>query len=449
MSRLMERLGLRTREIRAWAMYDWANSAFATTIMAGVFPVFYQRYAAAEFAPNVGTEYWGYTQSAALLIIAVISPILGASADFLGAKKRFLGAFLALGVTATATMIFIQQGAFLFASFVFILGNIGFSGANVFYESLLPFVARRDEMDRVSTAGYAMGYLGGGLLLAVNLVWILFPESFGMTATSAPKWCFVSVAVWWLGFSIPLFRRVGEPPRRLEREETVDLNPLRVGFGRVWETLREVRQHKQVLLFLLAFWFYNDGISTIIKMATIYGAEIGIGDGHLLGALLLVQFVGIPFAFGFGLLADRIGPKNGLYLALAVYTVICGYGYFLEEAWQFWVLALGVGTVQGGAQALSRSIFASMVPRGKSSEFFGFFSVSAKFAGILGPFVFARVSRAAGGSRLGIVALIVFFVVGIAFLSRVDIEEGRRAALEEDEALRALSSEADDSGVEG
>jgi UMF1 family MFS transporter len=256
------------------------------------------------------------------------------------------------------------------------------------------------------------------------------------------------VAIWWLGFAIPLFRRVGEPPRRLEREETVDLNPLRVGFGRVWETLREVRQHKQVLLFLLAFWFYNDGISTIIKMATIYGAEIGIGDGHLLGALLLVQFVGIPFAFGFGLLADRIGPKNGLYLALSVYVIICGYGYFLQEAWQFWVLALGVGTVQGGAQALSRSIFASMVPRGKSSEFFGFFSVSAKFAGILGPFVFARVSRAAGGSRLGIVALIVFFVVGIAFLSRVDIEEGRRAALEEDEALRELSPEAGDSEVE-
>jgi UMF1 family MFS transporter len=333
-------------------------------------------------------------------------------------------------------MVFIRQGSFLMASVVFVFGNVGFSGANVFYESLLPFVSRREEMDRVSTAGYAIGYLGGGLLLAVNLVWLLSPDTFGMTAESAPKWCFASVAVWWAGFSIPLFRRVQEPPRRLEEDETVDLNPLRVGFSRVWETIGEVRQYRQVLLFLLAFWFYNDGIGTIIKMATIYGAEIGIGDGHLLGALLLVQIVGIPFAFGFGLLADRIGPKNGLYLALGVYTMICVYGYFLETAWQFWLLALAVGTVQGGSQALSRSIFASMVPRGKSSEFFAFFSVSAKFAGILGPFLFARVSRAAGGSRLGIVALVVFFVVGILFLSRVDIEEGRRVAREEDEGLR-------------
>ncbi len=437
---LLDRLGLRTREIRAWAMYDWANSAFATTIMAGVFPIFYQRYAAGQLPANVGTEYWGYTLSLALLIIAVISPVLGAAADFLGAKKRFLATFLALGVTATATMVFIRQGSFIMASVVFILGNVGFSGANVFYESLLPFISRRDEMDRVSTAGYAMGYLGGALLLAVNLLWLLFPDTFGMTAESAPKWCFASVAVWWAGFSIPLFRRVGEPPRRLEADETVDLNPLRVGFSRVFETIGEVRQHKQVLLFLLAFWFYNDGIGTIIKMATIYGAEIGIGEGHLLGALLLVQVVGIPFAFGFGVLADRIGPKNGLYLALGVYTVICVYGYFLESAWQFWLLALAVGTVQGGSQALSRSIFASMVPKGKSSEFFAFFSVSAKFAGILGPFLFARVSRAAGGSRLGIVALVVFFVVGILFLSRVDIEEGRRVAMEEDEGLRVASA---------
>jgi UMF1 family MFS transporter len=417
-------------------MYDWANSAFATTIMAGVFPVFYESYAGAGLEANTATSYWAFTQSIALLIIALISPILGATADYLGAKKRFMSVFLSLGVTATATMYFIGQGQWLMASAVFICGNIGFSGANVFYESLLPFVAKPEETDRVSTAGYALGYLGGGVLLFINLLWILMPERFGMgDTTGAARWSFVSVAVWWAAFSIPVFRDVAEPPRRLEADEIEGLNPVKVGFARVWETLHEVRGYRDLAVFLLAFWFYNDGIGTIIKMAVIYGAELGIAQGHLLGALLLTQIVGVPFAFGFGKLADRIGPKRGLYLALTVYTLICCYAYFLEHAWQFWTLAVAVGTVQGGAQALSRSIFASMVPRGKSSEFFGFFSVSAKFAGILGPLIFGAVSLMAGGSRISILALVVFFVGGMVLLRFVDIERGQAQARAADAEL--------------
>ena len=435
-ARLLDALGLHRRELRAWAMYDWANSAFATTVMAGVLPVYYASVAGANLPGNRATVYWAYTSSIALAIIAVLSPLLGAAADYLGAKKRFLGAFAALGIGATALLYFVGSGDWAFASVVFILGNIGFAGANVFYESLLPSLVRDDELDRVSTAGYAIGYVGGGVLLALNLAWILMPDRFGFSgADAASRASFVSVAVWWALFSVPLFRRVPEPERRLEEGESDGLNPLTVGFSRVWETLREVRQHREVFVFLLAFWLYNDGIGTIIKMATIYGAEIGIGQSDLIGALLVVQFVGIPFTFSFGWIAGRIGAKRGLYLALAVYTGISMLGYFMQHAWQFWALAFGVATVQGGSQALSRSIFASMIPAGKSSQFFGFFSVSAKFAGIVGPLLFGVVGQITGGSRLSILSLVVFFLGGMALLRMVDVEAGQRAARREDATL--------------
>jgi len=429
-------LGLHRKELRAWAMYDWANSAFATTIMAAVLPIYYSDVAASTLPAHLRSAYWGYTTSAALLLIALVSPVLGAAADYLGAKKRFLAGFLALGVTGTALLYFARTGDWLFASTVFVLGNLGFAGANVFYESLLPHVADAREIDRVSTAGYAMGYVGGGLLLAVNMAWIVRPELFGMAdAGEASRWAFVSVAVWWLLFSVPLFRRVREPEARLEPGEVLELNPVRVGFSRVLETLKELRRHRQVFLFLLAFWLYNDGIGTIIKMATIYGREIGIGTSDLIGALLLVQFLGIPFTFAFGALADRIGTRRGIYLALCVYVSISVFGYFMDEAWHFWALAGGVATVQGGAQGLSRSLYASLIPRGKSSEFFGFFSVSSKFAGIFGPLLFGVVAQLTGGSRLSILSLVVFFVGGIVLLSRVDEEEGRRVARGEDREL--------------
>ena len=428
-------LGLHRKELRAWAMYDWANSAFATTIMAAVLPIFYADVAAADLPEHMRTVHWAYTTAIALLIVALISPILGAAADYLGAKKKFLAGFLFIGVAATAMLYFVDRGEWLYASAVFIVANVGFAGGNVFYESLLPHVAKEEEVHRVSTAGYAMGYVGGGVLLAINMAWILKPEIFGMAdAGVASRIAFLSVAAWWLLFSIPLFRRVREPAPQLRLGESAGLNPVRVGFGRVWTTLKEVRRHRQLFLFLLAFWLYNDGIGTIIKMATLFGKEIGIGTPHLIGALLLVQFVGIPFTFAFGSLAGRIGAKRGIYVALMVYTGISILGYFMTSAWQFWALAGLVALVQGGSQALSRSLYASMVPRSKSSEFFGFYSVSAKFAGVLGPFIFGAVSETVGGSRLSILSLIVFFVAGLILLSRVDVEEGRRVAREADAA---------------
>jgi UMF1 family MFS transporter len=435
-------LGLHRKELRAWAAYDWANSAFATTIMAAILPIYYSRVAAVGIPENLRTAYWGYTQTVALVIIAVISPVLGAAADYLGAKKKFLASFAGLGVFGSFLLYFAGEGEWRFASIAFIVGNIGFAAGNVFYESLLPHVAERDEVDRVSTAGYAVGYVGGGLLLALNLLWISFPQQFGMADSGqASRMAFVSVGIWWALFTIPILRHVSEPPRRFVQDEQTTMNPMRAGFGRVIETFASIREHRHVFIFLLAFWFYNDGIMTIIKMATIYGAEIGIGETHLIGALLLVQFLGIPFTFAYGALAARIGTKNGIYLALCVYTGISIFGYFMTEAWHFWTLACAVAVVQGGSQALSRSLYSTLVPRGKSSEFFGFYSISGKFGNIIGPFVFAVISQLTGGSRLSILSLVVFFVGGMALLSRVDVEEGRRAALAEDAELRSLSND--------
>ena len=435
--RWLRALGLHRRELRAWALYDWANSAFATTILAAAFPIFYANVAAADLPGNVATARFAFTTAIALALVALLTPVLGAAADYLGIKKRLLGTFLALGVLATATMFFIGRGEWLFASVVFVFGNVGFSGSIIFYNSLLPHIARQSEMDRVSTAGYALGYLGGGLLLAINLAWILAPGTFGLAdAEMATRLSFVSVAIWWLGFSLPLFRRVPEPPRRLEAGEVPGLSPVRVAVTRLAETFREIRGYRQAFLFLLAFLAYNDGIGTIIKMAAVYGTEIGLGRTHLIGAILLVQFVGIPCAFLFGLLAGRIGAKRAIYLALAVYVVVSVLAYFMTTALHFYALAILVGTVQGGSQALSRSLYASLIPRHKSSEFFAFFAVGDKFAGILGPAIFGWVSLAAGSSRLSIIAVIGFFVVGMALLTRVDISGGQRAARQAEQAFR-------------
>lgn len=435
----LSRLGLRSREQRSWAMYDWANSAFATTIMGAVLPVYFARVAAGDLPGNLATAYWGYTTAIGMTIIALASPVLGAMADFMGAKKRFLAAFMSLGVTATASLYFITHGEWLLASVLFIFGNIGFAGANVFYDSLLPHVASEEEVDRVSTAGYAIGYVGGGVLLALNLAMVMKPGIFGFADTGiATRAAFVSVAVWWAGFSIPLLRDVREPPRRLEADETGEaegISPVRAGFRRLFETLGEIRQHKELLKFLIAFWLYTDGIGTIIKMASIYGAEIGLGQNTLIGAFLVVQFLGIPFTFAFGALAGRIGARNGIYIALAVYALISAFAYFMSVAWHFWVLAVAVAMVQGGSQALSRSLYTTLVPRGKSSEFFGFFSVFAKFAGIFGPALMGWVAAVTGSGRYGILSLVIFFAGGIIMLSRVDIEAGRRAAAEEDAEL--------------
>jgi MFS transporter, UMF1 family len=418
--------------INSWAMYDWANSAFATTIMAAMFPPFYRSLAInAGLGEANATAAWAYTTSLSLLLVALVAPVLGAISDHTGGKKRFIAFFAALGIIGTGLFAFLGDASYVWASVLFMIGDVGFAGANIFYESLLPHIAKKGDIDQVSTRGYAMGYLGGGILLIVNVLWFMNPELFFMPGTGfALRAAFFSVAVWWAIFSIPLFRNVPEPPVvRIEREE---VNFVRAGFSRLGHTFGQIRRYKQLLIFLFAFWIYNDGIGTIIKMATAYGDEIGIGLTDMTLALIITQFVGIPFSFGFGWLARRLGTKRSILLALGVYVLISIAGYFMKTALHFYILAFMVGTVQGGSQALSRSLYGTMVPKSQSAEFFGFFSTSSKFAGIIGPLIFGVVSQVAGASRLSILSVIVFFVVGGFLLTFVDEQEGRRVAAQED-----------------
>jgi len=429
---LLERLGLHRPELRAWAMYDWANSAFVTTVVGAVFPIYFQAVAvSAGLTRPEATARFAWITTLALAVVAVTAPVLGAIADFAAVKKRLLAIFVGIGVVATAGMFFITGGRLTLASVLFVVANIGVSSSFVFYDSLLPHVAREDEIDRVSTAGYALGYVGGGLLLALNLAWIQKPGWFGFAPGDvAVRASFLSVAVWWLVFSIPLFRTVTEPRRRLETGERPGENPVAAAFGRLAETYRELRTYKHAFLMLLAFLIYNDGVQTIIRMATTYGTEIGLAAGPLIAAFVITQFVGIPFSFLFGMLAARVGAKRSVFLALAVYVGIAVLGYFMTSAAQFLALAVLVGMVQGGAQALSRSLFASMIPSYKSSEYFGFFGVFEKFAGIFGPAIFGLIVGVSGSSRGAILSVIAFFVVGGAILAFVDVDAGRAAARE-------------------
>ncbi|MGC9336419.1 MAG: MFS transporter [Anaerolineae bacterium] len=418
--------------INSWAMYDWANSAFATTIMAAMFPPFYRSLAVnAGLGEANATAAWAYTTSLSLLLVAVLAPVLGAISDYTGGKKKFVAFFAGLGIVGTGLFVVLGEESYLLASILFMVGDVGFAGANIFYESLLPHIAKKDDIDQVSTRGYAMGYLGGGILLIVNVLWYMNPELFFMPSTGfALRAAFFSVAVWWAVFSIPLFRNVPEPP--VVRIERRDVSFVKAGFGRLGHTFGQIRRYKQLLIFLVAFWIYNDGIGTIIKMATAYGDEIGIGLTDMTIALIITQFVGIPFSFGFGWLARRLGTKRSILLALGVYVLISIAGYFMQTALHFYILAFMVGTVQGGSQALSRSLYGTMVPKSQSAEFFGFYSTSSKFAGIIGPLIFGVVSQLAGASRLSILSVIIFFVVGGFLLTFVDEEEGRRVARQED-----------------
>ncbi len=426
MASLLTRLGLGRRELRAWAMYDWANSAFMCTIVTAIFPIYFQREAAATLSGSDALAMIGLANTIAIAIVALLNPLLGALADYLPIKKRMLGAFLALGLGATASMFFIGHGEWRLAMVLFILASVGAFGSMAFYDALLPHIAGEQEIDRVSSAGYAIGYFGGGLLLLVNAIWILSPQTFGMAdAGVASRISFVSVSVWWLLFSIPLFRQVPEPAVVARGERG---HPLAIASRRLVRTLKELRGFREAFLLLVAFAIYNDGINTIIKMATSYGAQLGLEAGDMIAAVLLVQFVGVPFAFLFGALAGRIGAKRSIYLALAVYVVISFLGFFMTTALHFYLLAFLVATVQGGSQALSRSLFATMIPRTKSAEFFAFFSIFEKFTGVLGPALFTVAVASTDSPRLAVLSIVVFFIVGWILLARVDVRRGQQIA---------------------
>jgi UMF1 family MFS transporter len=412
--------------VLSWCLYDWANSAFTTTIMAAVLPIFFRRVAAATLPTDethLATSIWGYTSAASMLLVAFFSLFLGPVSDYGSAKKRFLTLFAGFGMLSTALLALAGRGDWLWVSILFILAEIGYGGSEVFYDSLLPHIAGPRELDRISVRAYALGYLGGGILLAINIAMIFLIPGTVFEPGGAPvpvlgmQLSFLTVAVWWGVFTVPLLRNVPEPQQGHHPLSRVNL--FAVAVERLSNTFLRIRQYRNIFIFIVAFWFYNDGIGTIIKMATIYGDEIGIGTFDLIGALLLTQAVGIPFSLAFGRLAAWIGAKRAILVGLAAYTGIALGGYFMTRAVHFWILAVCVGLVQGGTQGLSRSLFASLVPKEKSAEFFGFYNISGKFAGVVGPAVFGLVGQLGGTSRFGILSLIFFFVVGGVLLTAV------------------------------
>ena len=436
---LSDRLGLHRPELRAWALYDVANSAWMTTVVQ-----FFQVYivvvaVAGGLTESQARARYAFASALAIILIGSTGPLLGAIADYRGSKKAFLAAFLAVGASATAAMYFIGEGQWIFALVTFVVGKVCVTATLAFYNALLPAIAGPREVDRVSTAGFALGYLGGGTLFAVNALMVASPGRFGLPGGDlAVRLSFLTVAVWWVLFSIPLFRRVPEPASRLEADERTGQNPVVIASRRLVETFRELRGHRDAGLVLLAFLVYNDGVNTIVHMAVTFGGDIGIDASAMIGALVMVQFVAIPFSFAFGLLADRIGTKRAIYVTLAVYAGISFYGFILETATQFYVLAFFVGTVQGGAQGLGRSLFATMIPRHKAGEMFGFFGVFDRFGGVIGSVIFGLSLTLTGSSRPAVVVLIVFFGLGAFLLSRADVERGRRLAREAEDAVHAI-----------
>jgi UMF1 family MFS transporter len=427
-SRLLARVGLVTPEQRAWAWYDCGNSAYFTTVITAVFPAFFASYAAAGMPAAEATTRFGLITTVGMAIVAIAAPILGAYGDLTAQRKRLLVACALVGIASTFALVTIREGGWQWAALIFVVGNIGVSGSLVFYDSMLPSVAAPHETDRVSSAGYALGYLGGGLLLVLNLAWVLQPQRFGLPDTvSAIKLSFASVGVWWLLFMIPLLRRVPEPPRLVAGNES-GRSAIAASLARLAGTFAEIRHYRQAFLALLAMLVYQDGIQTIIRFAGIYGAEVGVGQSAQIAAFAMVQLLGVPFAFVFGSLGARLGTKRAIFLALSVYTVAAVLGYFMQNATHFFLLAGLVATVQGGAQALSRSLFSRLIPPAKTSEYFGFYAVVERFATILGPLVFTLSGALTGSSRSAVLGMIAFFAVGGWLLSRVDVAEGERAA---------------------
>jgi UMF1 family MFS transporter len=451
---LLGRLALDRPELRAWALYDWANSGFYTVVVTEVFPIFFAGVVAAEVDPDARRRAFGIATTIALAVGAVLSPLLGALADVVRVKKLLLGASVVVGAGASASLAVLGAGDVTLALVLFALANLGAVSAFVFYDALLPHVARDGEADRLSTSAYALGYLGGGLVLAFSLLLVARPAWFGLPygagltpdeASLPARLGFLLVGAWWLVFSLPLFLRVSEPPLGREPDPAGGPRPSAgtlagLAVRQLAGTLRELGRYRHAAWMLAGFLVYNDGIGTIIRMATLYGEEKSIDRGLMIGAILGVQFVAIPATLGFGRLAERHGAKRAILAGLAVYVVICLVGYGLGTVGDsprlvsalFLTMALLVGLVQGGCQALSRSLFASLIPRHMSGEFFGLFAALEKFAGVLGPAVFVL----APSTAQAVLWTVGFFAVGGLLLLRVDVEAGRAAARAA-EAVRA------------
>ncbi|MDW7644961.1 MAG: MFS transporter [Desulfuromonadales bacterium] len=417
----------------SWCLYDWANSAYATVILAAVLPVYFVSLVPVEGArlslfgwshSMPASALWGYAVSLSMLLVAISAPFLGAHADRSASRRHWLIFFCLIGSVATTLLFFASSGRYLLAAGLFVIANTGFAAGNIFYNAFLPALAEGKDVDRLSARGFALGYIGGGLVLLVVFLMIQFHGVFGFVdAGAASRAGFLLTGLWWLLFALPMFHYVREDVFVHEPQ------PMLQGFRAYVKTFAEIRRYRDLLLFLVAFLFYNDGIQTIIVVSAIFGREeLGLSQGTILGVFLMIQFVAMPGALLFGRLAERFDPKKSVLASLFLFAGVTIYAFFMAEAYEFWILGFVVALILGGSQAISRSLFASLIPTGKSAEFFGFYAISGKFASILGPMIFALIADLTGSTRHAILALIVFFVVGIVLLLRVDIERGRLLA---------------------
>lgn len=402
------------RPVIGWAMYDWANSAFSLTVVTAFVPVMLAEYWSQDVESTVTTFRLGIANSTGSAVVAVLSPLIGAIADRFGRRKGIVIIFAALGIVATGSLYFVAQGQWPIAVACFVCALVGFAGSVSLYDSLIIDVSSPDEFDEVSAYGFALGYLGGALLFALNVFMVSSPATFGLASpVEAIRVSFVTVAIWWAIFSIPLLLWVEEHPHpgagRMIRETLTELA----------RTIRHIFTHRNLLVFLLAYWLYIDGVYTIIKMAVDYGLSQGLSMQHLVQAILITNFVGFPAALLFGRLGRLIGPQRGLYIAIVVYILVTTFAVFLTTAAQFYVLAICIGLVQGGVQSLSRSLYARLIPPEKRSEYFGFYNMLGKFSAILGPVMAGFVALLAGSQRLAILSIVILFVAGLALLTRV------------------------------
>ena len=407
-----------TKSAWSWAFYDWANSAFATTVMAGFFPLFFKSFWATDLSAIESTAVIGTTNSLSGVFIMVLAPILGAYSDLGKLKKKLLAFFALLGIFCTGYLYFIPQGEWFTAAFFYTVAVIGFSGGNIFYDSLIVSVSDEQQRNKVSSLGFSLGYLGGGLLFIVNVLMYLNPSWFGLTSeVEAVLWSFLSVAVWWAVFSLPTFMNVTETGSL--SISTSFLFTMKEAFRAVISTIREIKKFKRVALFLVAYWLYIDGVDTIIRMATAYGSDIGLSTSSMITALILTQFIGFPATLIFGVYADKIGFKRVLTIGVSVYILICFYSAYMSTALEFYILAGTVGLVQGGIQAISRSFFSNLIPKNKEAQFFGFYNLVGKSAVIVGPALVSWVALMFGNPRYGILSLLFLFVPGLILLRMV------------------------------
>ena len=402
------------REKFSWSLYDWANSVFATTVLAGFFPLFFKSFWAGDLDDATSTALLGTVSSVAGLIIVLIAPILGAMADLSRNKKLFLLIFALLGIISTSILFFISYGFWEWSLIIFGLSIIGFSGANIFYDSLLIDVSSDEDRNYVSSMGYALGYLGGGILFLINVLMYLYPSYFNLNSqTEGILYSFLSVALWWLVFSMPLFLFV----QQKKINDIADFkNPFKQSFIRVLNTFREIKKYKAVLIFLIAYWFYIDAIDTIVRMAVAYGTDLGFDSSKLIIALIFTQFIGFPATFAYGYLAEKFGLFNMLVVGILIYILICIYSLFITSATDFFILAGLVGLVQGGVQSVSRTIFSRLIPQDKATEFFGFYNLIGKSAVVVGPALVGWMAYIFDNPKAGIISLLLLFIPGIIIL---------------------------------